>query len=81
MGDVIGLLALPYAEGVMRGDENAAAMASPGGEPLQYLRARVDAQGDDFRALTELIVGVQVCGEGVGRDFGGGQRETSVKKE
>ena len=53
----------------MRGDENAAAMARPGGEPLQYLRARVDAQGDDFRALTELIVGVQVRGDGCRAEF------------
>ena len=65
MGDVIGLLALPYAEGVMRGDEYAAAMARPGGEPLQCLRARVDAQGDDFRALAEAVAS-GVAGECVG---------------
>ena len=61
----------------MRGDEYAAAMARPGVDLLQCLRACVDAQGDDFRTLAGAVVGIQVCGDGVGRNFGGWQRDLS----
>ncbi len=73
-GSLASLTPAGFAAGA--NPDNPAAMARQGVEPLQCLRARVDAQGDDFPALAEAIVGVLVRGEGGRAEFRWGARDS-----